>query len=141
MCSTKSKGVGQRAGSVSLPCTSRLIAASLAATRRSALIAAGERPTERHSEVSWLMGAMAWRDFVGEGMADTVAVLPPPIPPTTARLARQSRMPWGPVVWAPDDIEEFYDADPRRRPSAEIELGTEWQDAHGVRYELNYVEE
>jgi hypothetical protein len=38
------------------------------------------------------------------------------------------------------DIEEFYDADPRRRPSAEIELGTEWQDRHGLRYELNYIE-
>ncbi|HVA08877.1 MAG TPA: hypothetical protein VNG12_19250 [Acidimicrobiales bacterium] len=39
------------------------------------------------------------------------------------------------------NIEEFYDADPRRRPSAEIEMGTEWRDAHGVRYELNYVED
>jgi hypothetical protein len=39
------------------------------------------------------------------------------------------------------DIEEFYDGDPRRRPSAEIELGTEWRDKHGVRYELNYVED
>jgi hypothetical protein len=39
------------------------------------------------------------------------------------------------------DIEEFYDADPRRRPSAEIELGTDWHDAHGTRYELNWVEE
>jgi hypothetical protein len=39
------------------------------------------------------------------------------------------------------DIEEFYDADPRRRPSAEIELGTEWKDKHGVHYELNYVED
>jgi hypothetical protein len=39
------------------------------------------------------------------------------------------------------NIEEFYDADPRRRPSAEIEMGSEWLDAHGVRYELNYVED
>ncbi len=39
------------------------------------------------------------------------------------------------------DIEEFYDGDPRRRPSAEIELGTEWRDAHGIRYELNWVED
>jgi hypothetical protein len=39
------------------------------------------------------------------------------------------------------DIEEFYDGDDRRRPSAEIELGTEWRDRHGVRYELNYVED
>ena len=37
------------------------------------------------------------------------------------------------------DIEEFYDADERRRESEEIELGPEWRDASGVRYELNYV--
>ena len=39
------------------------------------------------------------------------------------------------------DIEEFYDGDPRRRPSAEIELGSDWQDAHGNRYEVNWVED
>jgi hypothetical protein len=39
------------------------------------------------------------------------------------------------------DIEEFYDGDPRRRPSAEIELGTDWHDAHGTRYELNWIED
>ena len=39
------------------------------------------------------------------------------------------------------DIDEFYEADPRRRASAELELGTEWRDADGVRYELNYVED
>jgi hypothetical protein len=39
------------------------------------------------------------------------------------------------------DIEEFYDADPRRRQSPEIELGTEWRDKGGVRYELNWVED
>jgi hypothetical protein len=39
------------------------------------------------------------------------------------------------------DIEEFYDADARRRPSAEIELGSDWHDAHGTRYELNWVED
>jgi hypothetical protein len=37
------------------------------------------------------------------------------------------------------DIEEFYDADPRRRPSTEVELGTEWKDALGVRYEVNWI--
>jgi hypothetical protein len=37
------------------------------------------------------------------------------------------------------DIEEFYDGDPRRRPSAEIELGTEWHDKNDIRYELNYL--
>lgn len=39
------------------------------------------------------------------------------------------------------DIEEFYDADPRRRESAEIELGRDWRDADGVRYELSWVED
>lgn len=39
------------------------------------------------------------------------------------------------------DIEEFYDADPRRRSSAELELGQDWHDAHGVRYELSWVED
>ncbi len=39
------------------------------------------------------------------------------------------------------DIDEFYEADPRRRSSAEIELGSEWLDRDGVRHELNYVED
>jgi hypothetical protein len=39
------------------------------------------------------------------------------------------------------DIEEFYDGDPRRRPSGEAELGSEWHDAHGTRYEVNWVED
>lgn len=37
------------------------------------------------------------------------------------------------------DIEEFYAADERRRRSEEIELGTEWHDADGARYELSWV--
>jgi hypothetical protein len=37
------------------------------------------------------------------------------------------------------DIEEFYDADPRRRESEEIELGREWSDANGMRTELSWV--
>lgn len=37
------------------------------------------------------------------------------------------------------DIEEFYAQDERRRRSAEIELGTEWKDVDGVRYELSWV--
>ncbi len=41
----------------------------------------------------------------------------------------------------PMDIDEFYEADPRRRPSAELELGSEWTDKDGVRHELNYVED
>jgi hypothetical protein len=37
------------------------------------------------------------------------------------------------------DIEEFYDADPRRRESDEIEFGREWKDANGMRTELSWV--
>jgi hypothetical protein len=39
------------------------------------------------------------------------------------------------------DIEDFYDEDERRRRSPELELGREWRDRHGVRYELNWVED
>jgi hypothetical protein len=39
------------------------------------------------------------------------------------------------------DIDEFYEADPRRRQSAELELGTDWLDEDNVRHELNYVED
>lgn len=39
------------------------------------------------------------------------------------------------------DIEQFYDADERRRRSEEIELGTDWYDAAGTRYELSWVED
>jgi hypothetical protein len=37
------------------------------------------------------------------------------------------------------DIEQFYDADPRRRESDEVEFGREWSDANGVRTELSWV--
>ncbi|HUI05209.1 MAG TPA: hypothetical protein VLZ77_16845 [Acidimicrobiales bacterium] len=37
------------------------------------------------------------------------------------------------------DIEEFYEADERRRRSEEIEIGTEWHDGQGVRYEVSWV--
>ncbi|HUC36947.1 MAG TPA: hypothetical protein VMR97_07480 [Acidimicrobiales bacterium] len=37
------------------------------------------------------------------------------------------------------DIEQFYAADERRRRSEEIELGTDWHDADGARYELSWV--
>jgi hypothetical protein len=37
------------------------------------------------------------------------------------------------------DIEQFYDADPRRRESEETEFGREWSDAQGGRYELSWV--
>jgi hypothetical protein len=37
------------------------------------------------------------------------------------------------------DIEEFYDADPRRRESDEVEFGRDWTDADGVRCEISWV--
>ena len=37
------------------------------------------------------------------------------------------------------NIEQFYAQDERRRRSEEIELGTEWHDAAGARYELSWV--
>lgn len=39
------------------------------------------------------------------------------------------------------DIEQFYDADPRRRASEELEFGREWSDADGARCELSWVED
>lgn len=39
------------------------------------------------------------------------------------------------------DIEQFYSADERRRQSSETELGTDWHDAKGSRYELSWVED
>jgi hypothetical protein len=37
------------------------------------------------------------------------------------------------------DIEQFYDEDPRRRASAEVEYGRDWHDAAGNRYEASWV--
>lgn len=37
------------------------------------------------------------------------------------------------------DIEEFYQGDERRRRSEEVEIGTDWHDADGARYELSWV--
>ncbi|HET9733140.1 MAG TPA: hypothetical protein VFP54_10735 [Acidimicrobiales bacterium] len=37
------------------------------------------------------------------------------------------------------DIEGFYAADERRRSSEEVELGREWRDEGGHRYELSWV--
>lgn len=39
------------------------------------------------------------------------------------------------------NIEDFYAADERRRSSAEVELGRDWYDAKGVRFELSWVED
>lgn len=37
------------------------------------------------------------------------------------------------------DIEQFYDADPRRRASEEEQFGRDWFAADGVNWELNWV--
>jgi hypothetical protein len=37
------------------------------------------------------------------------------------------------------DVEQFYDENPLRRSSEELQLGTEWHDKEGRRYELLYV--
>ena len=37
------------------------------------------------------------------------------------------------------DIEEFYDENPRRRTSEELEYGREWHDAEGNRYAVSWV--
>jgi hypothetical protein len=37
------------------------------------------------------------------------------------------------------DIEQFYDEDPRRRSSEEIEFGRDWSDGSGVRSEVSWV--
>jgi len=37
------------------------------------------------------------------------------------------------------DIEQFYEADERRRRSEEVELGTEWRDRDNVRHEVSWV--
>lgn len=39
------------------------------------------------------------------------------------------------------NIEQFYDADQRRRDSAELQFGQDWHDGNGHRYELNWVED
>ncbi len=38
------------------------------------------------------------------------------------------------------DLEEFYDADPRRRHSEELEFGRDWSDERGGRCEISWVE-
>jgi hypothetical protein len=37
------------------------------------------------------------------------------------------------------DIEQFYDEDPRRQTSDEIEFGRDWYDEHHVRHEISWV--
>ena len=55
-------------------------------------------------------------------------------------------LPAGPLTAKPGgprlgtvDIEQFYAQDERRRSSEEIELGTDWYDSAGARFELSWV--
>ncbi len=60
-----------------------------------------------------------------------------PAPPRPAHIGvAGTRLQCGGV-----DIEQFYDADARRRGSVEVEFGQDWRDAHDVRYELSWVED
>ena len=55
------------------------------------------------------------------------------------RMAGTRTCPGGSHTKVTMDIEQFYDADPRRRESEEIEFGREWSDAKGMRTELSWV--
>jgi len=37
------------------------------------------------------------------------------------------------------DIEAFYEADPRRQSSEEVQFGREWTDGEGNRYEISWI--
>jgi hypothetical protein len=37
------------------------------------------------------------------------------------------------------DIEQFYDEDPRRQTSDEVEFGQDWSDEKGIRHEISWV--
>ncbi len=103
-----------------------------------------DRPRERHSTSIWSITTVRGRGrlvraLLPVGSVEVVGIaprsrplLPRSLPPTTAQVG-------GSVP--PMDIDEFYEADPRRRASAELELGAEWLDADDVRHELNYVED
>jgi hypothetical protein len=39
------------------------------------------------------------------------------------------------------DIEEFYDANPARRSSEEVEFGRDWTDAQGNRGEISWIQD
>jgi hypothetical protein len=62
-------------------------------------------------------------------------------PPRTAASVRfRVRVAsWQPLEEDDVDIEEFYDADPRRRVSDEVEFGQDWTDADAVRCEVSWV--
>src|SRR5439155_22042895 len=59
------------------------------------------------------------------------------LPP--GRMAGTRTGPGGTHTKVTMDIEQFYDADPRRRESEEVEFGREWSDANGLRTELSWV--
>jgi hypothetical protein len=118
------------------------MAGSASANPASATLESGERATTAHSAFNSVIGRQ-----VKVSMPATVRHAPPSAAPSVAPprslrpRSRLRRHAFGWVQCAAVDIEEFYDADPRRRSSAEVELGEDWHDAHGVRYELSWVED
>jgi hypothetical protein len=77
--------------------------------------------------------------MAGASSSSLPRYLPPPRRPADgSRAAAMAQV--GDSV-PPMDIDEFYEADPRRRASAELELGSEWLGKDGVQHELNYVED
>src|SRR5258708_1357856 len=135
MCSTSSHGVGHGGGPVPEPRARRASPGSRRATAPSTRTAPGERPMECHSTAIWWMRA-TWCFDVLVGMAL-------PSRPCLPRFLPRRRDPFGGNLGVatilvgdsvpPMDIDEFYDADPRRRPSADLELASAWlpQDARG----------
>ena len=70
-------------------------------------------------------------------MARRVSKPAPPIAPTHVPASRWEHWGYDQCV----NIEEFYAEDEHRRASVEIELGRDWRDAKGVRYELSWVQD
>ncbi len=137
-----------------LPSTRRARLSSLRATACNERVPCPDRPSERHSAAMVVDHGGTLRRRGVMAMGDTVARIPPPIAPTARRWHSDqehgaSRGRDCPITATsgvggsvpPMDIDEFYEGDPRRRASAELELGTDWMDADNVRHELNYVED
>ena len=102
------------------------------ASSAAAVLEARVREIPAHSERRW---SSSW--FCGGVMPRRVTRPAPPIAPTGGRPLGWERSRYAQGV----NIEEFYAEDERRRASVEIELGRDWRDAKGVRYELSWVQD